>query len=303
MRTYRHFIYFLALAVVLVLASFKLKHEEVVSFWQMRSIWWQAVLAGTLAGIMAAWIGYFLLPRRNLLMSLAMNQGAGLGIFLYFLFKVFFPSSTHSELMPLASGVLFAILITQVLLNNKKNRFVTEESLTGMLYVLSSGLIILIGDYIPEGRHEIDQLLFGNAVAVSSEFLTLLLLGAALFFTLQSIFFRHFVYASLDEDFLSICGIKTKRYLGILYVLLALGITLATMTLGSLPVFALMLMPAYLGLKLARSPIGALVLSLLLGLLMPMLGYFVSFVYALPTGAVIIALSGLFVLLQLRAKP
>jgi len=79
-------------------------------------------------------------------------------------------------------------------------------------------------------------------------------------------------------------------------------ISVATRAIGAMPAFGLMVLPAMAGLRLARSMRTAYVVAMVLGTLAAGLGYYVSFRFAVPTGASMVALAGAFYLLSLPLK-
>ncbi|MBU6426029.1 MAG: metal ABC transporter permease [Rhodospirillales bacterium] len=77
---------------------------------------------------------------------------------------------------------------------------------------------------------------------------------------------RPLLLASLDEELARVAGVKL-RVLGLVFLLLlALGVTLAAMTVGAILATALLIGPAAAGLRLARGPLAAALLSMALGL-------------------------------------
>ncbi|MDE2238330.1 MAG: metal ABC transporter permease [Rhodospirillales bacterium] len=77
---------------------------------------------------------------------------------------------------------------------------------------------------------------------------------------------RPLLLASLDEELARVAGVRL-RALGLVFLLLlALGVTLAAMTVGAILATALLIGPAAAGLRLARGPLAAALLSMALGL-------------------------------------
>ena len=78
---------------------------------------------------------------------------------------------------------------------------------------------------------------------------------------------RPLLLASLDDELARVAGMGV-RVLGLVFLLLlALGVTLAAMTVGAALATALLIGPAASGLRLARGPVGAAFVSMALGLL------------------------------------
>ncbi len=77
---------------------------------------------------------------------------------------------------------------------------------------------------------------------------------------------RPLLLASLEPEMAAVSGVSV-RLLGVLFLLLlALGMTLASMTVGAILATSLLIGPPVAALRLVKGPIGAAVLSILLGL-------------------------------------
>lgn len=77
---------------------------------------------------------------------------------------------------------------------------------------------------------------------------------------------RPLLLVSLDHELALVSGVKT-RFLGVVFLLLlALGVTLAAMTVGAILSLSLLIGPAAVALRLAKGPFAAALLSMALGL-------------------------------------
>lgn len=268
--------------------------EEAAHFVGAVSLWYEPVLAGLVCGLLAGLLGLYMIWKRIVFVSLAITQGAGFGIFLSFLMASFWGVSLEHSPLSFLAGLAMAIATTFLFVSFRRSKKYADEVLVGLIYVISSGLIVLIGDRIAEGKHAIDNLLFGNAVAVTSDSLGLLVAIAAVIFALHGLFRREFLYSSADTEFMQVSGVRVDAWLTLLYLTLTIGITISMKTLGSLPVFALMVIPPFIALKKAKSPVEAVLLSVFVGGVIPPLGYYFSFLYSFPTGASMILVGLLF---------
>lgn len=281
------FTFYSLLTLMLIAVGWLSNGEESAHFVSCWPLWYEPVLAGLVCGLLGALLGLYMLLNRIVFVSLAITQGAGLGIFLSFFVAGFWGLSLENSPLALMAGLLISGL-TAFLFVSFRHRKQADEVLIGLIYVIASGLILFVGDRIPEGKHAIDNLLFGNAVAVTREALILLLEISGVIFALHFLFRREFLYVSADTDFMKISGLKTAPWLFLLYLTFTVGITISMKTIGSLPAFALMVIPPFLALKNARNPLEAVVMTLFIGAVIPPLGYYFSFLFSFPTGACLI---------------
>lgn len=295
--SFRYIFYslFTGLGIFLVAHS---RPEETQLFWSNSDLWREPVLAGVFCGFLSALLGVYILLNRIVFISLAISQGASFGIFLSYFVAGFFGISLAESPISFIAGLVVALLSAMLFAWLRRARRIPDESLIGLIYVAASGLTILIGDRISEGHHNIDDLLFGNAVAVTPYELKIIAGVTVALALVHLLFRREFLYASADPEFMKIRGLKVKFWSIFLYFTLTLGITFNLKTLGALPVFALMVVPPLISLKRAQGIREAFLVSLFLGILIPPMGYYLSFVYSFPTGSSVIAVSCLYTLLS-----
>lgn len=293
---YFRFIFYSLITAALLGAGYFLKPEDTLSFFGSWGLWREPILAGLLCGLLASGLGVYVLLNRIVFISLGIAQGASFGIFLSFFVASYFGISLAESPISLLAGLGVALLATMLFAWLRRARRIPDESLIGFLYVAASGFTILLADRVAEGHHSIDDLLFGNAVAVTAFDLKVIAGITALLFVLHFYFRREFLYTSADPEFMRVKGVSSKVWTLLLYFTLTLGITFNLKTLGSLPVFALMVIPPLISLKGAHGMREAFGISCLLGTVIPPLGYYFSFIYTFPTGASLIAVACLFAL-------
>jgi zinc transport system permease protein len=288
------FIFYSLFTAALVGLGAWISPDESRNFFQSWQLWKEPLLAGIFCGFLSALLGVYILLNRIVFISLAISQSAGFGIFLALWVGGMFSLNLAESPLAFVAGLVAASLTALLFAGIRKSRRLPDESFIGMIYVVASGLTVLAGDRVAEGHHHIDNLLFGNAVAVTSSELTGLLIFGCPLILLHYLFRREFLYGSADPEFMRIKGLNAKGWIALLYFTLVVGITINLRVLGGLPVFALMVIPPILSLKRAQGLREAFFLSLFLGSLLPPLGYFFSFLFSFPTGASLIAVGFIY---------
>ena len=91
-------------------------------------------------------------------------------------------------------------------------------------------------------------------------------------------------------------GIGVFRYELLLNLATAVVISVATRAVGALPVFAFSVLPAAAALMLTDRMRLTIALSVLFGVVSAAVGYYVSWVEQLPTGATMVVVASLFLL-------
>lgn len=293
MASYR-FIFYSAVTLALFWIGHISRPEISNEFLGSMELWRDPILAGVFCGLGCSLLGNFILLNRIVFMSLAIAQGAGLGIFITFWVCALLGHHIDHSSLPFLAGLALAGLTVLGFTWLRRAKNISEESLIGLLYVVASGLILILGDRITQGLHDKDNLLFGNAVAVTPQDLHLVMVVMSTITLCLIIFRRQFLYVSADPVFMKTQGTKSSLWLLFLFLLFTLGITVGLKTLGALPIFGLILVPSFIGLKNARSIRSAFTISPLVGMALPVLGYYYSYLFNFPTGASLIFVSLLY---------
>ncbi len=286
------FIFYSIVSLLFLAGMIWSKPEATQQFWGSSFLWKDPIVGGSLCGLVLSILGVYILLNRIVFVSLSISQGASLGIFVCFLIvDLMGMHANENSSLPLLAGFILASLTALLFAKFRKRNEYPDESLMGLIYIAASGLIIMVGDRIAEGRHSIDTLLFGDAVAVTSQDAHMILILAIPLLLIHFIFRREFIFVSADPEFMKVRGLSTKNWMVLLYLTLTLAITASSKILGSLPVFALMVIPPFIALKRSAHLKDAFLVSALIGLLLPAFGYFFSFLYSFPTGASLITVA------------
>jgi zinc transport system permease protein len=91
-------------------------------------------------------------------------------------------------------------------------------------------------------------------------------------------------------------GVSVLRYELLLNVIVAVAISVATRAVGALPVFAFTVVPAAAALMLTENLRATLPLSIAFGIVSAALGYYLSWIEQLPTGATMVVVASVFLL-------
>ncbi len=293
------FIFYSLVSLLFLAGMIWSKPEATRQFLESSFLWKDPILGGSMCGLVLSILGVYILLNRIVFVSLSISQGASLGIFVCFLIvDLLGMHANENSSLPLLSGFILASLTALLFSKFRKRSEYPDESLMGLIYIAASGLIIMVGDRIAEGRHSIDTLLFGDAVAVTTQDAHMILILAIPLLLIHFIFRREFVFVSADPEFMKVRGLSTKSWMVLLYLTLTLAITASLKILGSLPVFALMVIPPFIALKRSAHLKDAFLVSALIGLLLPAFGYFFSFLFSFPTGASLITVALGYVILS-----
>jgi len=283
--------------------------EAAVSSWSAFIGAWEIfrnpLLCALVAGAVLGFLGVFVVLRRMVFVSAGVTQSAGLGVALAFYLDIHL--GMHVD--PLVGAAALALLSTLIMsVDSGRTIKLPRESLLGLVFALSGGAAVLLGDRISQEAHEIDSILFGSAVLVRTFDLVAVLAFGAVILALTLWWLRGLVFASFDPDAARVQGLPVSLLDRTLFVSIGIMVGVSARALGSLPVFAFSVLPATAALVLGVRLPWAFALATLLGALSGVAGYLFAFFYQFPVGGSQTVVASLFavlaVLLQMvRGRP
>jgi zinc transport system permease protein len=272
-------------------------------FWASWFVWRDAMAAAILSASALGYLGVWVVLKRAVYAPLALSQVSSVGVVFTYLLGSWLGIHPHDGrhcgilLDPSWISLLFALLAAFWFARPRDE----NSQAVVITYLMSGAAVLLLGGFVRQDLHDMQTVLFGNAVLVES--VQVLYIGSAALITLiiHALMYRRFLFVSFDPDSAGAAGIHVFRSEVLIYASFALMISVATRAIGALPAFGLMVLPALTGLRLGRSMRAAFAISVTAGALSAGFGYYFSFALGLPTGASMVAVAGLTYLASLAA--
>lgn len=258
----------------------------------------QALLLGLLASIPFGTIGSIVVARRISYLAAAIAHavlgGIGFSLFAHHQWGL---TWMHPLMGALISGILAALLVGWVSLKYKAQ----EDTLIGTIWSLgmASGLL-----FIFKTPQYVDPMsyLFGDILMISTFDITLILALCILVVGWVVYKYQALVALCFDEEFAALRGVRTTSLYLLTLCLAAVTIVLLVSMVGIVLVIALLTLPAAIASlfssKLWQMMAGGTVVCMLF----TFLGTWLSYVWDLPTGPLIIVMCGLSYVLSLLVK-
>lgn len=241
-----------------------------------------AVYAAGIAGAVLGFLSVYVVLRRMVFVSAAITQGAGLGVALAFFAGIHLGWSIG----PSTGATAVSLAIAAIAARDWQRLRLSREMVLGLLFAMTSGLAVVIGSRITQESHNIQAILFGTAVAVSSEDLAALAAVASGVMALQVWWYRGFAFASFDPLTARVHGVPVGLLDLALLVSIALVVARVASTLGALPAFALSTMPGVAAALVSRGPLlVTFAIAAVIGAAAGVGGYLLAFFGELPVGA------------------
>jgi zinc transport system permease protein len=272
--------------------------EPVPGFFENSFLWREPLLVAVLAAVLCAFVGVFIVLRRMVFVSAALSQISGVGVASAFFLAPLLGHDPHAPpwyAHPVVLAALFAALAAAALLSAQlsRRRLQTETMIAiGYLIAAASVIVILNSPHVSEEAHEVNDLLYGNAVAVPPGALLLMAGTCAVVLGFHLVFHKDLLFVSFDGEMARTLGYRTWLWDLLLFETFAIASSVATRSIGALPVFGLMILPAAAALLLARRMWQVFALAVTLSVLATTVGYFLSWELSIPTGASIVVVAG-----------
>ncbi|MDD5307657.1 MAG: metal ABC transporter permease [Deltaproteobacteria bacterium] len=275
-----------------------------IGFWASSFVWRDAMIVAVLSASALAYLGVWVVLKRAVYVPLALSQVSSAGVVLAFLIGAWLGVDEHDRhglgmlFDPSWMSLLFALLTAFWFARPRGE----SSNAVVVAYLLGSAAVLVLGGFVRQDLHDVQSVLFGNAVLVDTIQILYVGVAALVAALVHALMHRRFLFVSFDPDAAGAAGLGPFRVEVALYATFALMISVATRAIGALPAFGLMVLPALTGLHLGRSMRAAFAISVASGVLAAGFGYYASFVLGLPTGASMVALAGLVHLGSLVAR-
>ena len=244
-----------------------------------------AFLAGTAVALAAGFIGYFMLVRQLAFAGDALSHLTFAGAL----------GAVIIDLNPLV-GVFGLTSLVAVAIGALGDRARARDEVVGVALAWTLGLGVLFSSiYTATGSAASSafgvKILFGSILGIpASQAQIAAVMGAGVILVIVLIA-RPLLFATLDPEVAAARGVPV-RLLGVGFVLLlAIAVGEAAQVVGALLIFALLMMPAAIALRLTSRPYVGMALAALLALIITWAGLTLTFYTSYPASFLISALA------------
>jgi zinc transport system permease protein len=225
-----------------------------------------ALLAGIIAGFATAWLGLFLILRKEAMIGDGIAHtafgGIALGVFL--------------GIEPMITALLISILAVMIVSTMKRKGLAQADAAIAVMLALgfSSGLIIigLAGGF----NRDLLSYLFGSLLTIDMiDLIIVSFLGLITVFFL-GLFYKELLSMTFDEKSSQLLGIPVRPLTLGFNLLVAVTITLSIKIIGVILVVALLVIPGLTALQFQCSFKKTVMIAILLGIISMIVGIFLS---------------------------
>jgi zinc/manganese transport system permease protein len=231
-----------------------------------------------------AYLGLHVLARGVIFVDLALAQVAALGLSVAVLAGHSIQGEAaywYALAFTVGGAALFAV-------SRVHRGPIPQEAIIGIVYAVSAAVAVLVVDRAPQGSEHIKQLLVGSILTVTAGEVAAL---AALYTGVGALHWlirRPLLDISFDPDGARQRGRAFRAWDFVFYLSFGLVVTSSVRLAGVLLVFSYLIVPAVVGVLLARGVTSRLLIGWGFGLVASVLGLLGSWTWDLPTGAAIV---------------
>lgn len=250
-----------------------------------------ALIAGTIAAILAGFVGYFLIIRK---MAFAAHALGHIG----------FAGATAASLVSLSpvTGQLLLTLLAAIGMGSLGHRISKSDVAIGIVLAFALGLGVLFLHFYTHYAAQAMTILFGNILGVSAHLIKMMLIYSILSLLALGVIARPLLFASLEPELAEAKGVSLPLISILFMIIVAVAVTEASQVVGVLLVFTLLIGPAAAALNWTHGIVTGLLLTVLLGIVIVWLGIILAFATDWPIPFWISSLAAASYFLSLMAR-
>ena len=253
----------------------------------------QAFIVSVLTGLLLSYLGVHVVGRGIVFVDLALGQISSLGV----AFADY--ADTGKTIIPIAFTLVAAFLLSFIRIRDRRLK---QEAIIGIIYAVASAATVLLISKTPHGDSDIQEVLFGNILSVSTDQIRTIGVVFAVLAVVHIVFFRKLFEVTRHQEQSESGGPRTNMYNFLFYLSIGLAIVYTVRISGVIPVFSFLIIPAVGAIVLARRDAGLVITAAVISLAGTFLGLNVSYHYDFPAGSSIVAMLGACFLVAILAR-
>jgi zinc transport system permease protein len=247
----------------------------------------RAIITGIFVALLCSVLGLFLVLRRLSLIGDGLSHisfgGVALGLFL--------------GIFPIYIAIPIAILGALAILAITEQMKVYGDAAIGI--ISSAGIAggIILASISHGFNIDLLSYLFGNILAITNLEMYLSIGLSLLVIIIISFFYYDLFSITFNEEHARVTGINVKIINMMLVVLTAITVVLSIRVVGIMLISAFIVLPSVTALQLSRGFRITVIISAIISVIAVIIGIFTSFLLNIPTGAMIVVINLIFLLL------
>ena len=251
-----------------------------------------AIIGGVLASIACGVVGSYVVVKRisYLAGGIAHAILGGMGVAYFF--------GKNPITGALIAAIIFALILGWVSLRWK----LQEDTIIGALWSMGMAIGILFLSKAPGYKMDLMSYLFGNILMISRD--DLILISGLDFVILVTVglFYKQLLAVAFDEEFAKLRGLNVECFYILFLILIGFTVVIMIRIVGLILLIALLTIPPAIANHYVRSLSQMMILAVILGMFFTCSGLALSYEPDLPSGPMIIVLSGSIFIVSVLAQ-
>lgn len=243
----------------------------------------RAIIASILGGLGCGIIGVWIILAKIPFVGVAMSHAAFAGAIIGLLFGI----------DPLLMAILFALLASTLIGPVAERADIAPNVSLGIIFSSLLGIAFLGMGLIKGPKTEALNFLWGNILLLSNKDILLLLIVVLIIVLTLILLFKEIMAVLFNREIARSVGIPEQIIFYLLIFISGLTVALSLNTIGGLLIFSLIINPPSAAYQLTYDLRKMFILSGLFGIISCLLGLFFSYLFDVPSGAVIIISSSI----------
>ena len=199
--------------------------------------------------------------------------------------------ATAMNAAPLVVAIPVVVLAAFLLLRLNENSLIKGEAAIALVSTGSLAMGVLVVSLTPGMNTDVCNYMFGSILAMSKSDVYLSITLSVIVLVLFIFFYNKMFAITFDETFAKATGTKVEFYKMLLALLTALTIALGMRLMGALLISSLIIFPALTAMRVCRSFKMVVINAAVISVFCFFCGLVMSYVYATPTGASVVAVN------------
>ena len=248
----------------------------------------RAVLVGVLISICAALLGVSLVLKRYSMIGDGLSH-VGFGVLTV--------ATAFGYATPLYIAIPCVIICAILLLKIGNNSKIKSDSAIALISSTALAIGVAATSLTTGMNTDVCNFMFGSILAMSKTDVYLSVVVSVIVAILFVVYYRKIFIVTFDEEFAKASGLKAKRYTNIIAVLTALIIVIGMRMMGVMLISSIIIFPALTSMRVFKSFRNVVVSSTIVSVVSFLLGIYLSYLYNISTGAMIVIVNLVFFIL------
>ncbi len=261
---------------------------ETVSEMMSHAFIQRAVLVGTLISLCAALLGVSLVLKRYSMIGDGLSH-VGFGVLTI--------ATAIGMTSPLYIAVPCVTISAIILLKIGNNSKIKSDSAIALISSSALAIGVAVTSLTTGMNTDVCNFMFGSILAMSMPDVYLSIIISVLVTVLFVLYYRKLFIVTFDEEFAKASGLNATRYTNIIAILTALIITIGMRMMGVMLISSVIIFPALTSMRIFKSFKSVVVSSGVISILSFLIGIYLSYLYNISTGAMIVLVNLVFFIL------